>query len=275
VQKVILDIGANSGYFSEYILINDKSSKVIAFEPNPKFQPNLESISKSFYGRFDFKLKAVADINGTGQFNFTVDPSGQLSSMLKPNPLGLWDNYSRKFSLKFSTKKVSICNGKFIEQNYGKEIYLCKIDVQGSDIFVARNLLQSLNIKFLVIEFQTSSLQNESMYIDQQNSLVNLANLITEFNLSTIKLFPNSPNLFEYNVLLSSKKSLNRSDYKFIDLLIESPIFKRSSEILLIGDSPYPRLVKKINWIVHKVLLTLTHKKLLKIKCYVLKFLNK
>jgi FkbM family methyltransferase len=40
MKKVILDIGANSGYFSEYILINDNSSNVIAFEPNPKFEPN-------------------------------------------------------------------------------------------------------------------------------------------------------------------------------------------------------------------------------------------
>jgi FkbM family methyltransferase len=262
MQKVILDIGANSGYFSEYILRNDNSSKVIAFEPNPKFQPNLETISKSFYGRFNYEMKAVANINGVGRFNFTVDPSGQLSSMLKPNPLGLWDSYSRKFSLKFNSQKVSICNGKFIEQKYGKEIYLCKIDVQGSDIFVARNLLKSLNIKFLVIEFQTSSLQSESMYVDQKNSLVDLGKLITEFSLSTIKLFPNSSNLFEYNVLLSKKKSLNRSDSKFINLLIESPILKRSSEILLFGETPCPRLVRKLNWIIHKVLLVITHKKL-------------
>jgi FkbM family methyltransferase len=169
MKKVILDIGANSGYFSEYILINDNSSNVIAFEPNPKFEPNLRTISKSFYGRFNYELKAVANINGIGRFNFTVDPSGQLSSMLLPNPLGLWDNYSRKFSLKFKTRNVPICNGKFIAQKYGKEIYLCKIDVQGSDIFVARNLLKALNIKFLIIEFQTSSLRNESMYIDQKN----------------------------------------------------------------------------------------------------------
>jgi len=263
MQKIILDIGANSGYFSKFMLINDNSLKVIAFEPNSKFQPNLESISKTFSGRFIYEMKAVANINGVGRFNFTVDQNSQLSSLLKPNPQGLWDSYSRKFNLKFNTREVQICNGKSILQKYGKEIYFCKIDVQGSDVLVAHNLLKYLDIKFLLIEFQTSSLRNESMYFDQKNSLVNLAKLINKFDLSTIKLFPNSSNLFEYNVLLSKKKLLNRFDSEFINLLIESPALKRTSEVLLIGDTPFPQLVRKLNRIIHRVLFFMSKKMLI------------
>lgn len=256
MKKIILDIGANSGQFSEYVLKNFKNSKVIAFEPNSKFEPSFKTLLKNYEDRFDYEIKALSDFNGTENFYFTVDPSQQVSSLLKPNPVGLWDSYSKLYSINnFKASKVLTCNGKFIEQKYGKKIYLAKIDVQGSDISVARNLLSNLDINFLIIEFQSSSLQNESLYVGQKNSLVELAKLITEFNLSTIKLFPNSVNSVEFNVLLCKKNVLSDFDLDFIDMLIDSVILKRFSEILPIGDVPYRRLVKKLNRVLKSILL--------------------
>jgi len=82
--------------------------------------------------------------------------------------------------------------------------------------------------------------------------------LITEFDLSSIKLFPNSANSVEFNVLLCKKKILNQFDLDFINLLIDSVVLKRYSEILAIGDIPYTRLVKKINRILKKFLMRLS-----------------
>ncbi len=256
MKKTILDIGANSGLFSEYVLKNLKNAKVIAFEPNSKFETSFKTLLKNYEGRFDYEIKAVSNFTGSSKFYFTVDPSQQLSSLLKPNPLGLWDGYSKLFSINdYKTSQVLTCDGKFIKQKYGEEIYLAKIDIQGSDISVARNLLLNLDIDFLIIEFQASSVQNESVYVGQENSLVDLSKLITEFNLSTIKLFPIGANSVEFNVLLCKKKVLSQFDLDFIDLLIDSVVLKRFSEILPIGDIPYSRLVRKFNRILKSILL--------------------
>jgi FkbM family methyltransferase len=256
VKKIVLDIGANSGQFSEYVLKNFKNSKVIAFEPNSRFEPRFKNLLKNYEGRFDYEIKALSNFNGTDKFYFTIDPSEQLSSLLKPNPVGLWDSYSKLYSINnVKASKVLTCNGKFIKQKYGGEIYLAKIDVQGSDISVARDLLSNLDINFLIVEFQSSSLKNESVYLGQKNSLVELSKLITKFNLSTIKLIPNSANLVEFNVLLSKKNVLSDFDLDFINMLIDSDILKRFSEILPIGDVPYRRLVRKLNRILKSILL--------------------
>ena len=259
VNKIILDIGANSGQFSEYMLKSFNDVKVIAFEPNLRFESNFKNLVKSYESRFNYEIKAISEVTGTAQFYFTIDPAQQLSSMLKPNPTGLWDVYSKTFNIKnFKASSISTCNGEFIKDKYGKKIYLAKIDVQGTDISVARNLLSNLDIKFLLIEFQASSLENESVYVGQKNSLVELSKLITDFNLSTIKLFPNSSTSVEYNVLLCKQNTLNEFDLSFVDLLIESTILKRFSEILPIGDVPYLRLVKMLNRILKSFLLKLS-----------------
>lgn len=259
MNRIILDIGANSGQFSEYMLKSFNDVKVIAFEPNLRFEPNFKNLAESYEGRFDYELKAISEVIGKSQFYFTIDPSQQLSSMLKPNPTGLWDVYSKTFNIKnFKTSNISTCNGEFIKDKYGKKIYLAKIDVQGTDISVARNLLSDLEIEFLLIEFQASSLENESVYVGQKNSLVELSKLITDFGLSTIKLFPNSSNSVEYNVLLCKKNTLSEFDLSFIDLLIQSTILDRFSEILPIGDMPYLRLVKMLNRILKRLLLNWT-----------------
>lgn len=96
-------------------------------------------MQKDYKGRFNYEIKAVSNFTGLSKFYFTVDPSQQLSSLLKPNPLGLWDGYSKLFSINdYKTSEVLTCDGKFIKQKYGGEIYLAKIDIQGSDISVAR-----------------------------------------------------------------------------------------------------------------------------------------
>jgi FkbM family methyltransferase len=259
MRKVILDIGANSGLFSEYILQNVNEAKVIAFEPNPKFEPNFKTLLEIYEDRFSYEIKAVSSLIGSSEFFFTVDPSQQLSSLLKPNPLGLWDNYSKTHSIHdFKSSTVSTCDGKYIKREYGSEVYLAKIDIQGSDISVARNLLSNLDLDFLIIEFQASSLQEESVYVGQENSLVHLSRLIMDFDLSSIKLFPNSANSVEFNVLLCKKKNLNQFDLDFVNLLIDSVVLKRYSEILAIGDIPHARLVKKINRILKKFLMKLS-----------------
>ena len=256
MKKLVLDIGANSGLFSEYVLKNLENAIVVAFEPNPKFEPNFKTLLNDYEYRFNYEVKAVSNFTGSSEFHFTVDPSQQLSSLLKPNPLGLWDGYSKLFSINdFKTSKVFTCDGKYIKQKYGGEVYLAKIDVQGSDISVARDLLSNLDVNFLIIEFQASSLQNESVYVGQENSLVDLSKLITEFNLSTIKLFPNSANSVEFNVLLCKKNILSQFDLDFINVLIDSVVLKRFSEIIPIGDVPYSRLVRKFNRLLKSILL--------------------
>lgn len=256
MEKLILDIGANSGLFSEYFLKNLENTKVVAFEPNQKFESIFKTLSKEYNNRFIYEIKAVSNYTGSSDFHFTVDPSQQLSSLLKPNLNGLWDGYSKLFSINdFKTSKVMTCDGKFIRKKYGKKVYLAKIDIQGSDISVARNLLTNLDINFLVLEFQASSLKSESVYVGQENSLVSLSKLIIDFDLSTIKLYPNSASSVEFNVLLGKKKTLTKFDLDFIDLLVNSVVLKRYSEILPIGDVPYTRVVNKLNRILKKFLL--------------------
>jgi hypothetical protein len=113
---------------------------------------------------------------------------------------------------------------------------MAKIDTQGTDISVARNLLSNLQIDFILLEFQATSIKSEFSYKAQKNSLNDLTQIIKDFNLYTVKLLPNSINGSEYNILLSRKETLTKSDKDFINLLLQSPVLNITSKILFIGD---------------------------------------
>jgi FkbM family methyltransferase len=237
MHKIILDIGANSGYFSKYLLEKSNIFKVIAFEPNRKFSADFEALKLEYNERFDYEFKAVASTNSYAKFYHMSDPNQQISSTLIPNKKGEWNEYTKKNHLsQISSSIVETCNGKYIKFFFGPKIYMAKIDTQGTDISVARNLLSNLQIDFILLEFQATSIKSEFSYKAQKNSLNDLTQIIKDFNLYTVKLLPNSINGSEYNILLSRKETLTKSDKDFINLLLQSPVLNITSKILFIGD---------------------------------------
>ena len=236
MHKIILDIGANSGYFSKYILEKWNVFRVIAFEPNRRFSADFEVLKLEYKERFDYEVKAVTSTNSYAKFYHMSDPNQQINSTLIPNRKGEWNEYTKKNHLsQINSSTVETCNGRYIKNFFGSKIYMVKIDTQGTDISIARNLLSNLRIDFILLEFQATSIKSEFSYKAQKNSLNDLAQIIKDFKLYTVKLLPNSINGSEYNILLSRKQTLTKSDKDFINLLLQSPVLKITSKILFIG----------------------------------------
>ena len=237
MYKIILDIGANSGYFSKFLLEKSNIFKVIAFEPNRKFSADFKALKLEYNERFEYVFKAVTSTNSYAKFYYMSDPNQQINSTLVPNSKGEWNEYTKKYHLsQISSSTVETCNGRYIKNFFGSKIYMAKVDTQGTDISITRNLLSNLQIDFILLEFQATSIESEFSYKAQKNSLNDLAKMIKDFNLSTVKLLPNSVNGAEYNILLSRKKTLTKNDRDFINLLLDSPVLKLSTRILFIGD---------------------------------------
>lgn len=238
-KHVLIDVGSNSGYFSEYVLNEFSSINVIAIEPNPEFEKNLIEIRNQFENRFKFINKALWITESDVDFYVPEASNGQLGSLLAPNPLGEWDSYIRNDGLdsikvmkvkSFSTTQLAKLAGQY-------QFKIIKLDTQGMDIKLADKLLSEITLNILILEIEINSNNNDNLYLNQENSMLELLNLVTKYNLSIYKAYPNSQNLIEFNIVLLNPENDKKIEKEYLDLLIKSPVLKRFSRIIGIGET--------------------------------------
>lgn len=150
-NSVVLDIGANIGNVSSYI-IEKSQSRIYAFEPNIFC---FEVLFRRFLDNSQIKIFNVGVSNYSGVSNFYLhekskginDFSYLESSSLKKDK----DNISEKNSVKINVINISEVLEKF------KYIDLIKIDVEGSEYEIVPFLISKRHkIKTVLCEFHGS-----------------------------------------------------------------------------------------------------------------------
>ena len=143
---IFLDIGSNIGYFSLVAGKNEKSYKIFSIEPNPKVKKYLD---KNLYYNFPknkYKTYNFAISKRVGSLNFYINnfDSGS-SSLIKKN--------KNEKTIKIKSNNYKLFNE--IAKNYPKKNVVVKIDVEGKDLEVLKEIKKSKlfqNIVYIYIE---------------------------------------------------------------------------------------------------------------------------
>jgi len=204
--KICLDIGANVGKYSSYLLENS-SAKVIAFEPIPKTFKKLIKIKKNYSNRFFIfniglgekktKKNIYYDKSNLQWANF--NPEVNKIDYLKNNKnqikcsLDTLDNFTKK-------------NKKIINSR----IDLVKIDTEGFELEVlkgAEKTIKKFKPKYIQIEYNWHHLfKNTNLYY--------FSRYLKNYN--TYKILPFSKRLLKINTERPEHNYFNYSNIVFI-----------------------------------------------------------
>ena len=186
---IVIDVGANTGYYTLNIASKLKEGKIISIEADPNTfkilekNCNINKISNS-------EIHNVACSNHEGNIDFfkTDKHSGINSILDQPEK-----NNFNKIKIKSNTLD-NIINSRF------KKIDWIKIDVEGAELFVLEGAQETLNYtKHIIIEIHEHILEKNNQTSQQ---IIN----ILKKNKFKIKLFP------EY-WKSSSPNQILKSDY--------------------------------------------------------------
>jgi FkbM family methyltransferase len=145
--RVVLDIGAHTGFFSLVALSANTDSRVVAFEPVPRiFQRLQEQIDlNGWTARCDARNLAVANHSGTTTFHV---PTGELPYSASMDPNGFWGVPGDLIEVPVVTIDAALAGVEGID--------LVKIDVEGFEDQVLDGMRQ-------VLEDSTPNLLFESI----------------------------------------------------------------------------------------------------------------
>jgi FkbM family methyltransferase len=145
--KYVVDVGANTGKWSEMMLEIVSPVKLIAIEPEPQTFGKLKTRLEGRTG-VDFLNVATGDHVGTVMFNVTRDTTG--ASVLPPK-----QEMRRLIGENWSVESKVECPLETLDRICSDlpEVSLLKIDVQGFERAVLAGATQTLGkTKFLLIE---------------------------------------------------------------------------------------------------------------------------
>jgi FkbM family methyltransferase len=205
--NLCIDIGANIGNFSKY-LIKNTSSNVIAFEPLKKAYIDLKKIEKNFPGRF---------------FAFNYG----LSNKNKKSYIFFSDNKSEKATFNVNFDKVTFFSRKSIKKNIVKlftldSFYLknkslfkrgldyIKIDSEGYEYQILLGAKRVLNIfkpKFIQIEMNQYNIFN-NLNIYQFSKILH--------NYDVFRMLPYNSGLIKINPIYANNNIFHLSNFIFI-----------------------------------------------------------
>ena len=178
-----IDIGANIGDFSLEIL-NNKSTKVIAFEPLPVCCDKLSLIYKKYTNRFNFFEIALSNKDGFSKLNYGKTTSGLSSLETEINKIP-YVGGSNTNSIEVITKQLD----SFINDLEFQNTDFIKIDVEGHEMAVldgALKFIKKNHIKLIQIEFNWHNLLTKNTIYDYSAMLEDY--VITQLNLINGKL---------------------------------------------------------------------------------------
>lgn len=178
-----IDIGANIGDYSLEIL-NNKSTKVIAFEPLPVCCDKLSLIYKKYANRFKFFEIALSNKDGFSKLNYGENTSGLSSLEKKINKITYVGN-SNTNSIEVITKRLD----SFINDLKFQNTDFIKIDVEGHEMAVldgALDFIKKNHIKLIQIEFNWHNLLTKNTIYDYSAMLEGY--VVTQLNLINGKL---------------------------------------------------------------------------------------
>lgn len=204
--KICIDIGANIGEYSKYILENS-NSKVIAFEPIKKSYKKLIHLNKIFKDRFY-------------GFNIGIGEKNKISKIYYDENNLQWAHFNSEVkeidylkNTKKSSKSKIFTLDSFIKKNkklINKKIDLIKIDTEGYELEVllgANKTIKKFKPKYIQIEYNWHHLfKNVNLYY--------FSKILSEYKV--YKIFPFSNRLIEIDPIKPENNYFNYSNIVFI-----------------------------------------------------------
>jgi FkbM family methyltransferase len=116
---VILDIGANVGFFSMYA--QDSAKRVISVEPTPSHQNIFEKITKSSTN-IELVKAALADTDAP--ITFYISDTNSTTNCI----VNEMNKYTKSLTVQ------GLCLKSLLEQNNIDHVDFCKVDIEGSEM---------------------------------------------------------------------------------------------------------------------------------------------
>ena len=164
-EKVIIDIGANIGFFTIYALIKNPNSQILAVEANPK---NFEILKNNIYEN------SLSD--NVRVFNYVVTSEPGLQPFYLSSNSGWSSIYNERGAKNGKIIHVdSTSLSRLLENNKLNVIDLLKIDIEGAeyDIMLKDKFLENFIVKELFIEVDKRPRDKRYEYHDIINFLSN------------------------------------------------------------------------------------------------------
>jgi FkbM family methyltransferase len=207
--KLCIDIGANAGNYSKYLLENS-SSKILAFEPIPQSFKKLQKIKRNYLNRFLIYKLGIGEKNSKNVINYNQKNLQWANFNSEVNQI----NYLQKNNKKLICTLVTLDN--FIKTNiklFNNGIDLIKIDTEGYEYEVligAKNTIKKFKPKYIQIEYNWHHLfKNVNLYFFSKYLKNYDTYKILPFSKNLMKIDPKRPehNYFNYsNIVFIRKK---------------------------------------------------------------------
>jgi FkbM family methyltransferase len=203
--QLCVDVGANNGKYSEYILRNSKS-KIVAFEPSKRSFKKLVKLKKKYRDRFFF-------------FNFGLGCKTKNSNLYYDKNNSLWANFNPEVNQidylgnNYLIEKSRIDKlDKIFNKNkkiFNYRIKLLKIDTEGYEYEVllgALNFISKKKPKYIQIEYNWH-------HLFKNTSLYKISKLLKDYE--TYKILPHSSGIIKVDAKRPENNYYNYSNYVF------------------------------------------------------------
>lgn len=225
-KNIIIDIGANFGFFTFDAAKKNKNIKFIAIEP---IKECIDHLKKSSFDNVEIIEKCIS--NNNGYLNLNINSTGDLglTSLLELNDKRNENNYwkIRSDVVETNIKKTqveAITLEKLLENEEFSEIAFIKIDVQGYDLVCLESAGKFLN-KIQAGVLEASATKKTRLY-ENQPVLFDVIGKLEELNFQVDSIKPNDPASNEFNVYFSRKDINLYSHLKKLNLLT-NPIIEK------------------------------------------------
>ena len=147
--KFCLDIGANRGDYSRYLL-NNSNAKVIAFEPLPFLKKDLLKLQNKFKGRFVFFNFGLGNVKKNDFIYYDKKNLQWANFNPEVNKIDYLKNNKKKIKLKIEKLDDILKKNRKL---FSKKINLIKIDTEGYELEVlqgSKNSIKKLKPDYIV-----------------------------------------------------------------------------------------------------------------------------
>lgn len=164
-SSIIIDVGANDGWFAKIVFRFSPFTKVISFEPLKSMIPDLSDL-KNTYSNYDYENLALGE--NVSEIMINEFNTAGLSSLKQLNAAYSYDQTEFDSSIKKQyTVQVTTLDLYVKSKNINDKICL-KIDTQGFELEVLKgslNLLKTNQIEVIIIELMLiEKYKNASLY---------------------------------------------------------------------------------------------------------------
>jgi len=167
-NPIIIDIGANIGFFTFFIFSKKPNAKVYLFEPFPE---NINLIKKTIFNNGQLEKKMVISPNAVTETDGQIIPLYVSENVEQTAVASIYKNFDTRNSKKIDVQTTNL-ESIFIENNLNK-IDVLKLDCEGAEFPILYNAPLALlkKIKLILIEVHNLDSENKN-----NTALVNYLN---------------------------------------------------------------------------------------------------